>query len=306
MSMRSNQKRYDVSQSPFYKLSSRSRLAGLLGITLAELRRFETDGDMYREFDLPKKTGGTRHVENPTPGLKAAQARMATILGRIMPPDFLYCPVKGRCYVSNAAQHIGNRVVRCIDIKKFFPSTPSHRVDWTFRNIFKCPADIAGLLTKVSTYKGHLPTGSPLSPILAYFAFYDLWDRIGEFCREKGYTLTIYVDDITVSGPKVPMKDMWQVQRMIHGAGLRYHKEKGYFDVPAEVTGVIVHPAGVTVPNRQLKKLHTAKKALPSKVGDEALALKAQVLGLRAQISQISKVNQSSMSANERSAATGG
>ena len=216
---------------------------------------------------------------------------MATILGRIMPPDFLYCPVKGRCYVSNAAQHIGNRVVRCVDIKKFFPSTPAYRVAWMFKTVFGCPSDIAGLLTKISTYQGHLPTGSPLSPILAYFAFYELWNKISAFCSNRGYTLTIYVDDITISGPKVPLSDMWQVQKMIHGAGLRYHKEKGYFDTPAEITGVIVGSTGVKAPNRQLRKLHVAKRVLPSMVGEEATAMKAQVSGLRGQISQISKVN---------------
>lgn len=291
MPMRGNQRRYDLTQSPFYKLNSRSKLARLLNVTLPELRQLEACEDMYREFDLPKKTGGTRHVENPKPKLKEVQARIATILGRIMPPDFLYCPVKGRCYVSNAAQHVGNRVVRCVDIKKFFPSTPAHRVAWMFKNLFGCPSDIAGLLTKISTYQGHLPTGSPLSPILAYFAFYELWNSISAFCSEKGYMLTIYVDDITISGPRVPLSDMWQIQKMIHRAGLRYHKEKGYFDTPAEITGVIVRSTGLKAPNRQLKKLHAAKRVLPSMVGEDAVTMQAQVSGLRGQISQISKIN---------------
>jgi hypothetical protein len=35
-------------------------------------------------------------------------------LSRIEPPDFLFCPVKRRSYVSNAAQHISAKEVRTL------------------------------------------------------------------------------------------------------------------------------------------------------------------------------------------------
>src|SRR3546814_13420549 len=77
-------------------------------------------------------------------------------------PSFLFCPVKGRCYVSNAARHRGNRVVHCLDIKKFFPNTPRVRVIAFFQSIMGCRADVAGILGDLCTFEGHLPTGSPL------------------------------------------------------------------------------------------------------------------------------------------------
>lgn len=286
--MQNKKSNYLINQSPIYKLRSRSKLARILGISPSELRRISAGDSLYREFDIPKKNGGVRRVENPGRPLKLAQAKIARILSRIEPPDYLYCPVKGRCYVSNAAQHVGNRVIRCLDIKKYFPSTPARRVFWFYHKILKCERDIAGLLTALTTYQQHLPTGSPLSPIMAFFAYYDAWEEIAGFCRRNGYTLTVYVDDCTISGTKVPEKDVWEIKRIIHGAGLKYHKEKSYIDRPAEITGVIVGRDGLSVPNRQFLKLKNATSEFSIDGG--RADLRDQILGLRGQMQQISKL----------------
>src|SRR3546814_4728940 len=90
------------------------------------------------------------------------------------------------------------RVVHCLDIKKFFPNTPRVRVIAFFQSIMGCRADVAGILGDLCTFEGHLPTGSPLSPILAYYSYHDMWAEIAAFCTAKGYTLTVYVDDVTI------------------------------------------------------------------------------------------------------------
>ena len=234
-------KRYPLDQSPIYKLANRKRLAVLLGTTPGTLQRLARDADtLYSEFTVPKKTGGVRDVENPAHELKLIQGKLASWLGRIAPPDYLFCPVKGRCYVKNAAHHRGQRIIHCLDIRKYFPSTPSRRVHWFFHKIMKCETDIAAILTKLATFNGHLPTGSPLSPIMAYFAYYDVWEGIAKTCHEHGYRLTVYIDDVTISGMKMTPGVIWQIKEMIHGAGLQYHKEKRFVDCPAEITGVIV------------------------------------------------------------------
>lgn len=282
---------HPLNQSALYKLRSRSKLAALLAISPSELRRLTKSDQLYREFEIEKKGGGTRLVENPARPLKLAQARLARLLSRITPPDYLFCPVKGRCYVSNAAQHLGNRVVRCLDVRKYFPSTSSRRVFWFFTNIMKCERDVAGLLTALASYNQHLPTGSPLSPIMAYFAHYDVWEKIAAFCRDRGYTLTVYVDDCTVSGKSVPQRDMWEIRRLIHGSGLRYHKEKAYFDKPAEITGVIVRGKKLSPPHRQFQKLRSAKLELAKATAHEAVSFGDQIKGLSGQIQQIEDIN---------------
>lgn len=278
---------YPISSSPLYKLRSRSRLASLLGLSNAELRRLTKGNERYREFDIPKKTGGARHVENPARSLKIVQARLAELLMRIAPPDYLFCPVRGRSYVTNAARHVGNRAVRCLDIKTFFPSTKARRVFWFFSKILQCARDVAGLLTEVATYEGHLPTGSPLSPILAYFAHIDMWEAIGKFCDSQGFILTVYVDDCTISGEKVAARDVWEIKQMIFKSGLRYHKEKAYFDKPAEVTGAILLNGTMTVPNRQLLKLKRARTEFALASEERQRKIDSQINGLRGQVRQI-------------------
>lgn len=283
---------HELNQSPLYRLRTRAKLARLLRISPSELRALEIGNDQYSEFDRPKKNGaGTRHVENPHRDLKRAQGRVARVLGQITPPDFLFCPVKGRCYVTNAAAHRASRVVQCIDIQKFFPNTPQSRVFWFFNSVLECNGDIAGLLAKLACYQGHLPTGSPLSPIMAYFAFYDLWARIAAFCTAKGHIFTVYIDDVTVSGARVPKSDMWAIRQMIHGYGLTAHKAKTYVGRPAEVTGVIIRSGKLVAPFRQHQKKHEAKAMLRATPEEGREALIGRISGIEGQIKQIARKN---------------
>lgn len=286
--------RHPLDQSPFFKLRSKRKLADLLRISQAELRRMSRSADcVYREFSVKKKDGTLRGVEDPARGLKLVQARIARQLSKIRPPDYLFCPVKGRCYVSNAAQHQGNRVVHCLDIRKYFPSTPSRRVFWFFHTVMQCERDVAATLAKLATYRGYLPTGSPLSPIMAYFAHNDVWEAIAAICVEHGYTLTVYIDDVTISAPKIDPKVIWSVKRIIHASGLRYHKEKVFHDRAAEITGVIVSGKVLAAPNRQLKKIAGLRSTIRGEEkrkgqGRETKELRLKLDGLNGQVRQIS------------------
>lgn len=283
---------YPLHQSPLYKARSRSKVAVLLGVSDSDLRRLRASDELYTEFDIPKKSGvGVRHVENPCKALKKVQARLAKLLARIAPPDFLFCPVKRRCYVTNAAAHRGNRVVQCLDIKNFFPSTPQRRVFWFFHSVMQCERDIAGLLANLACYQGHLPTGSPLSPIMAYFSYFDLWEGIERFCNDRGNTLTVYIDDITISGARVSKADIWEVRKMIRRAGLRYHKEKTFVDRPAEITGVVVRGMKLEAPFRQHKKMREVRALLAEAPKESREDLLGRLSGIAGQIRQISSKN---------------
>lgn len=285
-----NNKIIPLNQSQLYRLTSPRRLAALLGMAEVELREMAVGPDRYRQFEIEKKNGGLRPVEDPIAPLKRVQGRIAKMLARIEPPAFLFCPVKGRCYVSNAARHRDSRVVHCLDIKKFFPSTPRVRVIWFFQTVMECHGHVAGLLGDLCTFEGHLPTGSPLSPILAYYSYHDMWAEIAAFCEARGYTLTVYVDDVTISGERVPIADVWQVRKMIHRTGLRYHKLKHYVDGPAEITGVIVREGRVVAPNRQrLKQKQLVTSIQRTGGGDERQ--QGRLSGLTGQLRQIDAAN---------------
>lgn len=298
--MLNKRKHYRLDQSPFYKLSNKKRLAELLGLERPELTKLAKLSDsLYSEFDTTKKDGSSRQVENPRRKLKLVQARIARLLNRITPPDYLFCPVKGRSYVTNAAQHVGNRVVRCLDIRKYFPSTSSKRVFWFFHKVMKCELDIAAILTRIACHKQHLPTGSPLSPIMAYYAHFDMWESIATICKNEGYTLTVYIDDVTISALQLTPQVIWDIKKAIHRTRLRYHKEKKYVDRPAEITGVIVSSDTISLPNRQHKKVADTRLALKNAISPKAQAtLNARMLGLCGQLHQVETVRRDGLKGN--------
>src|SRR3546814_6949372 len=107
--------------------------------------------------------------------------------------------------------------------------------------------------------------------------------EIAASCAGRGYTLTVYVDDVTIAGATGPIADVWQVRRIIHRTGLRYHKLKHYVDTPAEITCVIVRDGKVVVPNRQRPKKRQLVLAL-QRVEEGDGRLRGRLTGISGQI----------------------
>jgi len=287
------QKYHALEQSSLFRIPTKRKLAELLGITLKELRHLSESENLYSHFPVPKKNGTTRIVDNPNAQLKRLQKRIAKLLGRISPPDVLFCPVKGRSYVDNASRHRHGRVVHSLDVKQYFPSTTRRRVYWFFNTIMGCPKDVAAILANLACCDRHLATGSPASPILAYYAHVDVWRKVAALAKEAGCVLSIYIDDITMSGERVPQELVWSVKRAIHGGGLRYHKEKRSVDRPCEITGVIVKDGKLLAPNRQHRKLRDAKLAVArNRNPRENAKVTGRLAGLAGQFGQIEMANQ--------------
>ncbi|AWK87372.1 reverse transcriptase family protein [Azospirillum thermophilum] len=293
--MTTKTKSYPLNQSPFYKLTTKRKLAELLRLTPAKLRKLSAlSQDLYREWPQTNLKGKTRLIEDPAPALKEVQRRIYRLLSCITPPYFLHCPVRGRLYISNAAYHVGSRHFRNIDISDYFPSTKSRRVNWFFRRILKCAPDVSGILTELTTYKGHLPCGSPASSILAYFAHCDMWEQIARIASENGCKLSVYMDDLTVSGDVVPDRVMFQIRQRIYRAGLqpKKEKEKWYRRGVGVVTGVVVRPSGLSAPNSaHLKRFKLRCQLATASSADERATLQNSLRGVEGQQSQIDRWN---------------
>jgi hypothetical protein len=107
----------------------------------------------------------------------------------------------------------------------------------------------------------------------------------------NGLQLTVYVDDVTISGDAVSEQLLWEVWKTIHAAGLVYHKEKRFVDCGAEVTGVVLRNGKLALPKRRHLKMHLTTKAAqsaPNEV-DRQKAL-ATVRGMRAQWRQVERL----------------
>lgn len=297
--------KYPLRDSPFFRLRTKAKLARLLQVSSAQMTRLAEAENRYIHFQKPKKNGGSRDISAPIPPLKSVQGRIANLLGRITPPDYLFAPVKGRSYVDNAARHVGARSIHLLDIEDFFPSCTIRKVIWFFRSRLECSSDVATILGRIVTENGVLPQGSPCSPILAYFAYIEMWEEIASRVSLEGCTLSVYADDLTISGARVPKAMIWDVKQILRRHGHRHAplKERARRDRPAEVTGVILNRCGVTAPNRQRQKLHAVFSKLQDTHSPKIRhGLEMQLRGRKAQMKQIDAGNLNPKASTEQTA----
>ena len=180
--------------------------------------------------------------------------------------------------------------MRLLDVLDFFPSCTGKKVYWFFHTRMQCSADVAGVIQRLVTHEGSLPQGSPCSPILAYLSYVDMWENIAQIAAGANCTLSVYADDLTISGRTVPEAAIWKIKRELRKHGHQYNaaKERSRFGKPAEITGVILRHDGLHPPNRSRKKLRELQLELKGTGSDPRRAnLAVRVRGRQTQINQV-------------------
>jgi RNA-directed DNA polymerase len=142
-----------------------------------------------------------RLIDNPTAEIKRVQRKIArNLLGRLPIPEYLYGAVKGKTIHHNADAHKGNAVVVKMDIKSFYPNMTSDLVYRVWRRELRCSEEVSRLLTRLTTYNGHLPQGAPTSSILANVYLASVYGPVLRLCDELNVVPGVYVDDLGFSG----------------------------------------------------------------------------------------------------------
>ena len=175
-----------IEQSWLYAIDSPRDLARRLStkkqpVTVDELELLAGDVGNYKVFRNKKG----RIVQEPRARLQQLHRYIHDLLSRIETPDYLHSAVRGRSYITNADAHDANVPSIKIDVRKFFPSVPRYAVFRFFAGPMRCKRDVAGLLANLLTYGGHLPTGGSASPIMAFYAFKEMFDGIEVAARSK-------------------------------------------------------------------------------------------------------------------------
>lgn len=241
-------KSYPLHQCPLYRMQSRKKLAAeLFNVDLALLERLAGNSTNFRVFHIVQGEK-RRQVETPKPILERLHRRLFTLLERIEKPTYLQSGIKGRSYITNAKVHVGLVPMVKLDIKKFYPSVDGARVYRFLHDVMHCSPDVAGLLTRLCVYEDHVPTGSCVSQLLAFFAARPLFDALSALAEGRGIRFTLYVDDMTFSGAGATPAFLWEVKQLVHSHGLEYHKDQSYTaDSQKVVTGVLVDESGIAV-----------------------------------------------------------
>lgn len=279
---------YSLDRSPFFRLKSKRKLAFILQISFSKLKKLSRETtEYYSVFNL-EDSG--RLVEAPISLLKKVHKRVYSLLSRIHVQDSVYSPRKGISVVQNAALHRGRKQLYKVDIKKYFPSIKKRKIYWFFHKKMECSSDVAGILAQILTIDGHLSTGSPASPILSYFANLDMWEEIESLALANKCVLSVWVDDICISGDEISDSLVWSIRKLIHGHGLIYHKESILKTRARRVTGIIVSGNRLMAPKATHKKLYTLRRKLKSSSDPyRCKSLSLQIAGIENYISEVEK-----------------
>lgn len=172
-----------------------------------------------------------------------AHYRLAKLLDSIERPSFLHSATRRRSNVTNAGAHLSgtSKALVKTDIRKFYESTSEAHIKRFFHHDLCWPHDLAKLMAQVCSVDGHLPTGSCLSPIMSYFVHRQTFGQVAAICVAADVTMTLYVDDLCMSGENATRTLLFKVKDRISAAGLKSHKDRLIPPgAPALVTGVVV------------------------------------------------------------------
>lgn len=196
-----------------------------------------------------KIKGKFRLIEEPCDELKKLQQTIAFELQSCNPcPIYCYSCYKGRNNILNAKAHAGQREVITMDISHYFPNTKEKFVRKYFENC-GITGEVLEWLIKITVYKGHLPTGSPTSPILATLIHQPLFDIIYNTMKKQDINFTLYVDDMTLSSNKhIPNSTIKYIRKVLktHALFLKSKKIKRFGYKQAIITGCINKQGGIT------------------------------------------------------------
>lgn len=241
-------KNIPIEKSALYRLGTKKDLARLLNVSVPSLRRLAADSS-YREWPQKQKNGKLRLIEEPLPDLASVQKRLHEQLRRVETPAWLMSGKRGVRPQDNALVHCRTVFIVNVDIEAFFQSTKREFIYRCFQREFGMTDDVASLLADLVTYKGHIPTGTSTSQIMAFWAYRQTFERIEKLCESRSIVMTLWVDDITFSGT-TPFQANWplDINKILAAVELRLKASKTKFYNAEEykiVTGSAISPKGM-------------------------------------------------------------
>lgn len=257
--------KFSLEERKLFNIKSKKYLAFVLKEERSLLKEISKNPQEFYRF-APKtieKNGKkkTRNIEEPNFILKPIHRKIHILLSEIPAPDYLFSKKKSSC-VLNAKAHVNcHGSTLNIDIENFFPSTSRIRVQQFFGYFLQYPRDVADFMADICTVNNHIPTGSPLSLMLAFWANKPMFDELNKLAASRKIKMTIYVDDISFTG--VAVNDSFKnkvteiVNRYNHSINpdkVRFFGEKLRF-----INGIAISEDGLRPSNKLSKEIRSLK-----------------------------------------------
>lgn len=173
---------------------------------------------------------------------------------------------KKRSILTNAARHLGRRVLIKIDLRDFFPSIGFDRVFGMFLSL-GYPRQVALLMTNLTTHNRVLPTGAPTSPAISNIISRKLDKRFVRLGEKNGFSYSRYADDLAFSSSGEHIIKMIPfLKEIIHDEGFTVNEDKLRIlrnSGRQKLTGIIVNEKP-NIDRREVRKiravLHNCKQ----------------------------------------------
>lgn len=171
--------------------------------------------DLYREFYIPKKSGGLRKIDAPEQALMDALRELKTIFEedfKVLYHTSAFAYIKHRSTLDALKRHQANesKWYGKYDLHNFFGSTTLQFVMKMFSMVFpfsevvKTEAGWAALNTalELAFLDGGLPQGTPISPLITNIMMipidFKLANTLRDYNRQR-FVYTRYADDFQIS-----------------------------------------------------------------------------------------------------------
>ncbi len=248
-------------------------VADLLGFKASALSFIlykKPSASKYKQFDIPKRYGGTRQICAPSPDLKLLQRRLSDLLQNCveeineangLDDKISHGFKRKRSIITNAKEHRNRNYVFNVDLTDFFGGINFGRVRGFFMKDknFSLHQDVATVLAQIACHENALPQGSPCSPIISNLIGHVLDIHLVRLASRNGCTYSRYADDLTFSTNKtefpsciakrtVGEEHQWSpgndLARLVKKSGFEINPLKTrmqYRDSRQEVTGLVVN-----------------------------------------------------------------
>lgn len=165
----------------------------------------------FRSFHIPKKTGGYRLIEEPCWQLKDFLRKVKENLEQYFlphPSAYAYVTDRGCLDAIKMHQQAKNKWFLKLDFHDFFGSTTQELLMDRFWKIYpfailqnseEMVIEWKFIFSLAFAADGHLPQGTPLSPIITNMCMISSDYTIGEYCKHHHICYTRYADDLLFS-----------------------------------------------------------------------------------------------------------
>ena len=231
----------------------------------------------YSFQELPKPKGGYRQIDIPNDNYKDLQSFILELLSDYKWNSCVYgLGGTERNAQSNASKHLGAKVVIKMDIEKFYPSTNAHKFlsiiekrpqsEYVFLKhiipfVFIFHASCLKFKKSDFYRMSYLPTGAPTSSFISSMAFLNIDEKLDLLSKEHNLIYTRYIDDLTFSGEKYPVRFQAFVNQTIKDGGYKLNHKKSQIlyqsNHTQNVTGVALNTGESRVTRQYRRELRT-------------------------------------------------